>query len=236
MDFRIVKGNIVDAQVDAIVLPANANLREGSGASKAIFEAAGRKLLTKKCKELAPCEVGSAVATLGYDLESKYIIHAVVPKWIDGNHNEYDLLSSAYAFSLALADEMGCKSIAFPLLASGNNGFDLNLAFEIAEKNIELFDSKNIEDVVLVVFGNRISDLVKEKGYDVGVLPRNLQKDEEELKKKERAFKLFKEAKDVAQDIAEEQLQKGIDYLKEPENREKIYNYGKKIVGMLIRE
>jgi len=171
---------------------------------KAIFEAAGRKLLTKKCKELAPCEVGSAVATLGYDLESKYIIHAVVPKWIDGNHNEYDLLSSAYAFSLALADEMGCKSIAFPLLASGNNGFDLNLAFEIAEKNIELFDSKNIEDVVLVVFGNRISDLVKGKGYDVGVLPRN--------------------------------LQKGIDYLKEPENREKIYNYGKKIVGMLIRE
>lgn len=235
MNFRIVKGNIVDAQVDAIVLPANANLREGSGASEAIFEAAGRKLLSKKCKELAPCEVGSAVATLGYELDSKYIIHAVLPKWIDGNHNEYDLLSSAYAFSLALADEMGCKSIAFPLLASGNNGFDLNLAFKIAEKNIELFDGKSLEDVVLVVFRNRISDLVKEKGYNVGVLPRNLQKDEEELKRKEKTSQLFKEAKDVAQDIAEKQLQKGIDYLKDHENRKKIYNFGKIIVGMLIR-
>lgn len=52
MEVRFLKGNIVDAKVDAIVLPANSKLKEGSGASEAIFKAAGRKELTKKCKEI----------------------------------------------------------------------------------------------------------------------------------------------------------------------------------------
>ena len=67
MKIKIVQGNIVDAKVDAVVLPANSKLKEGSGASEAIFEAAGRKLLTKKCKEIGFCETGSAVPTLGYN-------------------------------------------------------------------------------------------------------------------------------------------------------------------------
>ena len=98
MNFKVLRGNIADARVDAVVLPANSKLKEGSGASEAIFEAAGRKLLSKKCKEIGSCETGSAVPTLGYNLDSKYIIHAVVPKWKDGyewngtflmNTNEY---------------------------------------------------------------------------------------------------------------------------------------------------
>ena len=136
MKFDIVKTNIVNVHADAIVLPANTALKEGSGTSTAIFEAAGRKKLTQACKKIGSCEVGSAVPTLAFDLEAKYIIHAVVPKWIDGNHNEYDLLSSAYLSALKVADIMGCTSIAFPLLASGNNGYDLDLAFQIAKESI----------------------------------------------------------------------------------------------------
>lgn len=120
MEFKILKGNIVDAKVDAIVLPANTKLKEGSGVSKAILKAAGRKPLTKARKEIGFCEMGSAVPTLGYELSAKYIIHAVVPKWIDGDYGEYDTLSSAYASALDVADVMECKSIAFPLLVSGN--------------------------------------------------------------------------------------------------------------------
>ncbi|MDO4492166.1 MAG: macro domain-containing protein [Lachnospiraceae bacterium] len=131
MKLRFLKGDITDIRTDAIVLPANKHLKEGSGASEAIFKAAGRKELTKACAKIGFCEIGSAVPTLGYGLKSKYIVHAVVPKWVDGNHNEYDFLSSAYLSALELADVMDCKSIAFPLLASGNNGFDLELAFEI---------------------------------------------------------------------------------------------------------
>ena len=119
-DIRIVKGNIIDAKVDAIVLPAHTKLKEGSGASQEIFKAAGRKNLTKVCKEIGYCEMGSAVATAGFDLGCKTIIHTVVPKWIDGKHNEYDFLSTAYVSALQLADVMECKSIAFPSLASGN--------------------------------------------------------------------------------------------------------------------
>ena len=124
MKFEIVKANTVDVVSDAIVLHANETLKEGSGKSKAIFNAAGRKELTQACKKLGHCNIGSAVPTLAYNLSSKYIIHAVVPKWIDGEHNEYDLLSSSYLAALNIAEVIGCESIAFPLLASGNNGFD----------------------------------------------------------------------------------------------------------------
>ena len=59
MKFEIVKSNIINIPADAVVLPANTSLKEGSGASRAIFEAAGRKKLTQACKEIGYCEVGS---------------------------------------------------------------------------------------------------------------------------------------------------------------------------------
>ncbi len=234
MKVRFLKGNIIDAKVDAIVLPANSKLKEGSGASEAIFKAAGRKALAKKCKEIGYCDVGSAVPTLGYDLDCKCIIHAVVPKWVDGNHDEYNLLSSAYAYTLQMADLMECKSIAFPLLASGNNGFDLDLALEIATKNIEIFEPKNLEDVIIVLFGNGVSDLVKEKGYEVGILPRNLERDEKERKEKEKREKILNDAKGVAVKFAEDQIQKGIDFFKNPKNREKAVEIGINVVMMAL--
>ena len=134
MKFEIIKANIVDVVSDAIVLPANEALKEGSGTSKAIFNAAGRKELTQACEKLGHCNIGSAIPTLAYNLSSKYIIHAVVPKWIDGQHSEYDLLSSTYLASLNIAEVMGCESIAFPLLASGNNALISSLQFELLKK------------------------------------------------------------------------------------------------------
>lgn len=236
MDFRIFKGNIIDAKVDAIVLPANTQLKEGSGASQAIFEAAGRKKLTKKCNEIGYCEMGAAVPTLGYDLDCKTIIHAVVPRWVDGNHNEYNLLSSAYASALELADIMECNSIAFPLLASGNNGFDLELAFEIAVKNIEMFETKHLKDAAIVVFGNRVAELAKESGYAVSLLPRNLERDAEEIRKNERFARFKDNIKDELMTFAELQLKNGIDYFKDPENVKKVFQSGANIVGKVMSE
>lgn len=110
MQFEVVKTNIVNIVADAIVLPANKSLKEGSGTSRAIFEAAGRKALTKACDKIKHCETGNAVPTLAFDLSAKYIIHAVVPRWVEGESGEYDLLSSAYLSSLNIADIMGCES------------------------------------------------------------------------------------------------------------------------------
>ena len=129
--------------VDAVVLPANEKLKEGSGTPKAIFEKAGRKELTKACAEIKTCKMGEAVPTLGFKLNADYIIHVVVPKWVDGEHQEYDYLSAAYLSALNVADIMNCETIAFPLLASGNNGFDLGLAYDIAKSSIESFSGVN---------------------------------------------------------------------------------------------
>lgn len=167
MNFKVVRANIINISADAIVLPANEYLKEGSGASTAIFNAAGRSKLTKACTKIGHCDTGSAVPTPAFDLNAKYIIHAVVPKWIDGEHNEYGLLSSAYLTSLKLADIMACKSIVFPLLASGNNGFDRVIAFQIAEKSINKFLGGNIKDVILVVYDENTECFVRSQGYNV---------------------------------------------------------------------
>lgn len=208
MKFKIIKANIVDVASDAIVLPANEALKEGSGTSKAIFTAAGRKELTKACKELGHCSTGSAIPTLAYNLSSKYIIHAVVPKWIDGEHSEYDLLSSAYLASLNIAEVMGCESVAFPLLASGNNGFDKQLAVRIAEESIKSFEGVNLKKVFLVVYGDTMETYMKSLGYNVLVIPAHVKMNDKKIHHQDKQKKLIADGKDVAQDILEAQLEK----------------------------
>lgn len=144
------------------------------------------------------------------------------------------MLSSAYASTLELSDVMECKSIAFPLLASGNNGFDPELAFEIAVKNIEAYEGKNLEEVILVVYSNRVEQLVKNLGYTVTILPVNMQRTEKELKRQEEKKKQFNDNKDVTQNFLKEQLQKGIDYFKDEEHREKAIKLGIEIVKIVM--
>lgn len=79
MNFTVVRANIINVSADAMVLPANEKLKEGSGTSKAIFDAAERSKLSKACAEIGHCDTGSAVPTPAFDLNAKYIIHAAVP-------------------------------------------------------------------------------------------------------------------------------------------------------------
>lgn len=226
MKFKIIKANIVDVASNAIVLPANEALKEGSGTSKAIFTAAGRKELTKACKELGHCSTGSAIPTLAYNLSSKYIIHAVVPKWIDGEHSEYDLLSSAYLASLNIAEVMGCESVAFPLLASGNNGFDKQLAVRIAEESIKSFEGVNLKKVFLVVYGDTMETYMKSLGYNVLVIPAHVKMNDKKIHHQDKQKKLIADGKDVAQDILEAQLEKAIEWIKKPENQKILFEAG----------
>ena len=226
MKFKIIKANIVDVASDAIVLPTNEALKEGSGTSKAIFTAAGRKELTKACKELGHCSTGSAIPTLAYNLSSKYIIHAVVPKWIDGEHSEYDLLSSAYLASLNIAEVMGCESVAFPLLASGNNGFDKQLAVRIAEESIKSFEGVNLKKVFLVVYGDTMETYMKSLGYNVLVIPAHVKMNDKKIHHQDKQKKLIADGKDVVQDILEAQLEKAIKWIKKPENQKILFEAG----------
>ena len=227
MKLTIVKGNIVHIHADAIVLPANPSLKEGAGASKAIFEAAGRKKLKAACEEKGPCKVGSAVPTQAFNLHADYIIHAVVPKWVDGEHDEYNLLSSAYQTSLTIADLMGCDSVAFPLLASGNNGYDLELAFLIAKENIETFTGSNLKQVILVLYGEHAVSVARKMQYDVMDIPEDIHK--------AKMDQIIQDAKEVAQTFIENRMLEAMKFLKDEKNQEMILENAIKLEKLAIK-
>lgn len=152
MPFEIVRNDIVNMQVDAVVNTANPNPVIGSGVDSGIHKKAGHELLAVRQK-IGRIDFGDAVITPGFDLDAKYVIHTVGPIWNDGNHGEEQILSSCYRKSLALAKEHGCESIAFPLIATGNYGFPKPLALRIAVREISTFLLENEMQVYLVVFG-----------------------------------------------------------------------------------
>lgn len=153
MPFQIVRNNIVNMPVDAIVNAANSGLLMGGGVCGAIFSAAGPIRMQAACIPLAPCPTGSAVITPGFKLRAKHVIHAVGPVWHGGKRNEEALLRSAYTKSLELAAENNLHSIAFPLISSGIYGYPKDQALKVALSAIQDFLLTHDDlDVYLVVF------------------------------------------------------------------------------------
>ena len=152
MPFEIVRNDIVNMQVDAVVNTANPNPVIGSGVDSGIHKKAGHELLVARQK-IGCIDVGDAAITPGFDLDARYVIHTVGPVWKDGSHREEQILSSCYRNSLTLAKEHGCESIAFPLIATGNYRFPKPLALQIAVREISTFLLENEMQVYLVVFG-----------------------------------------------------------------------------------
>jgi O-acetyl-ADP-ribose deacetylase (regulator of RNase III) len=126
-----VQGDITRESVDAIVNAANSGLTRGGGVCGAIFAAAGSEL-DAACAELGGCPTGDAKATPGFRLPARSIIHAVGPVWNGGHNGEPDDLASAYRRSLAVADELGARSVAFPAISTGIYGYPLDAATDVA--------------------------------------------------------------------------------------------------------
>lgn len=152
MPFDIVRNDITNMQVDAIVNAASRLPRVGAGVDSAIHKKAGPSLLAAR-KEIGYIRPGTAAITPGFGLGAEYVIHAATPTWIDGAHGEAEALRSAYDMSLALAAERGCDSIAFPLLASGNHGFPKQKVLQVAVAAFSEFLMENEMQIYLVVFG-----------------------------------------------------------------------------------
>ena len=110
MPFEIVRNDITNMEVDAIVNAANPRPIIGYGVDSGIHKKAGSQLLAAR-KKIGDIAFGDAAITPAFNLDAKYVIHAVSPIWQDGNKNESKLLESCYRKSLELALENKCESI-----------------------------------------------------------------------------------------------------------------------------
>lgn len=139
MPLRIAHQDITTMQVDAIVNAANTRLLMGGGVCGAIFRAAGARDMQEVCDRLSPIRTGDAVATPGFALPARYVIHTAGPIWQGGNSGEEQLLRACYRNSMELAVSLGCTSIAFPLISAGIYVYPRDAALAVAQDEIESF-------------------------------------------------------------------------------------------------
>jgi O-acetyl-ADP-ribose deacetylase len=161
MRLEAVRGDITRESVDAVVNAANPALGWGGGVCGAIFAAAGPGL-DAACAALGGCATGDARATPGFALPARWIIHAVGPVWQGGDHGEPELLAAAYRRSLAVADELGARSVAFPAISTGIYGYPLAGATDVAVATVRDTPS-SLELVRFVCFDDRTLAAYRER-------------------------------------------------------------------------
>jgi O-acetyl-ADP-ribose deacetylase len=168
---RLLQGDITAQSADAIVNAANSSLLGGGGVDGAIHRAGGPSIL-HECRRLGGCDTGSAKATGAGLLDARYVIHAVGPVWRGGGEGEEAALAACHRSSLALASELGCRTVAFPAISTGIYGFPLDRAARIALATTaeELDRRTGIERVTFVLFdaealGTFVAALSGESGW-----------------------------------------------------------------------
>lgn len=167
MPFQIVRNDITQMHVDAIVNTANPMPGYGSGLDCAVYEAAGAEALLARRHEIGPIEPGCSVITDGYNLPAGHIIHTVGTAWCGGKYGEEDVIRKCYKSVFKVALENGIGSLAIPLLASGCYGFPKGIALRIALSEIEEFMSEHDMELFLVVFDEKSVSLSEEFYGDI---------------------------------------------------------------------
>lgn len=167
MPFYIIRDDVTNLKVDAIVNAANTELREGGGVCGAIFEKAGREKLAKACELVSPIKTGQAVVTPAFDLPAAFVIHTAGPRWQGGSQGEVELLKASYRNSLKLAEQHQLNRVAFPLISSGIYGFPKELAFQIARDTIEDFIETSELTVYLVLFDRQAVKISEDLKLDI---------------------------------------------------------------------
>ena len=156
MKIELLKADITEIEVDAIVNAANTSLLGGGGVDGAIHRKGGKAIL-EECVQIrnkqGGCKTSEAVITTAGNLLSRYVIHTVGPVWNGDKEEKSKLLADCYKNSLNLAIQNGIKSIAFPNISTGIYHFPKDKAAEIAVNTIKDFDKlERIEKVIFVCF------------------------------------------------------------------------------------
>jgi O-acetyl-ADP-ribose deacetylase len=128
---ELVVGDITEQDVDAIVNAANPTLLGGGGVDGAIHRAGGPGIL-EECRTLGGCDTGDVKPTVAGSLPARHVLHAVGPVWHGGNRGEDELLASCHRRAIALAAELGDRSVAFPAISTGAYGYPVEHAAPVA--------------------------------------------------------------------------------------------------------
>ncbi|WP_026931383.1 O-acetyl-ADP-ribose deacetylase [Glycomyces tenuis] len=154
MGISIISGDITEQRVDAIVNAANSSLMGGGGVDGAIHRRGGPAIL-EECRQLRASQyggglpTGKAVATTAGKLPARWVIHTVGPVY-SPTEDRSELLASCYRQSLAVADNLGADSIAFPAVSAGVYGWPADSAARIALETVASASS-SIADIRFVL-------------------------------------------------------------------------------------
>lgn len=151
MRLTLVRGDITAQQVDAVVNAANTRMRGGGGVDGAIHAAGGPAVL-EDCRRRFPdgLAVGDAGWTTAGEMAATWVIHVVGPNHRAGQRDR-SLLTSCYARALAVADELGARTVAFPLVSAGVYGWPLDDAAAAAVGTLRAA-STTVEEATLVAY------------------------------------------------------------------------------------
>ena len=159
MEVTVVEGDITTQDVDAVVNAANNRMRGGGGVDGAIHRAGGRAVL-EDCVARFPdgLATGDAGWTTAGDMPARWVIHVVGPNFTAGQRDR-SLLTSCYSRALAVADELGARTVAFPLVSAGVYGWPLTDAIDAAVTTLRVTPTR-VEEARLVAFGRATYDAI----------------------------------------------------------------------------
>ena len=165
MDVTVVEGDITEQQVDAVVNAANRAMRGGGGVDGAIHRAGGPEVLAD-CERRFPdgLATGDAGWTTAGLMPARWVIHVVGPNYAAGERDR-SLLTSCYSRALAVADELGASTVAFPLVSAGIYGWPLDDAVAAAVDTLRATPTE-VTEARVVAFGRRTFDLVSARLSD----------------------------------------------------------------------
>jgi O-acetyl-ADP-ribose deacetylase len=159
MKLALVEGDITAQEVDAVVNAANSRMRGGGGVDGAIHRAGGPAVL-EDCKRRFPdgLATGDAGWTTAGEMPAQWVIHVVGPNYRAGQ-TDRSLLTSCYARALEVADELGARTVAFPLVSAGIYGWPLDDAVDAAVTTLQEAKTQ-VEEARIVAFDRDVADAV----------------------------------------------------------------------------
>ncbi len=169
MSFCIIKGDLLEQNVDAIVVPSTISFKLEGAIGGKVAQICGERL-QQEISQLKIIDFNQCAIINSYNLPCKRIILTANPKWFDGHSMEESNLADSYENCIKLANKMGIKSIAFPILSIGEYAFPKKKGITVALDSLSYLGDKYDIQIELVVYTSKIFNEYKELFVDFAVI------------------------------------------------------------------